>query len=250
MTKIARLSRGRAIQLLQAALLVEFARLPLGTMSGADIESFFDAYGLDLIPHVDRIEAIDGLVEAGDLGVHLYAAELWRIAEPMSARFEQIKITTAGKDTVHLALENRKSDVSRYWRYGQPWLQERLERVYAVLLDSPLTPPPFPSSIEIRLGEIQTEQRELAAKIDALIALIDSNNSFRQADAENYEAVRASLGELKIEVAKPITTPSRLEQIAWGTLSFLAKKFAEGPIGVAANQLWDFILTVITDHLL
>ena len=242
-----KLDRAEAIALMQGALLVELFKSIGHVMASGRVEAFFDDFGLDLIPILDRQCVVQGLLED---------SLVTQRSNPWSAGVDQfdpdpemvylpLRLVEEGLTRLRVDRRRPNSAISQYIRNGENWLQRRLEEIYAPMGESALACLPGAPDVDLDFDSDPILQLALLSKLDNLIDAVTASNAFRIGDAKNFAAVTSALNEAKSELKSGKTTIGRMEAIAFGACSFLAAKFAETIVGILATDFWSSLVAAI-----
>lgn len=79
---------------------------------------------------------------------------------------------------------------------------------------------------------------EAMATLDALIVVVRDSNSYRESDEADQERRLAELEAGKTLLKSRWVSRETVKAALWGTLVYLASKFADAPIGEAAATAW------------
>jgi hypothetical protein len=91
----------------------------------------------------------------------------------------------------------------------------------------------------VRLDHNQHSYEETLTKIDHLIDIVRESNSYREADGADQERRIAELEAGRRVLGSRWVSVSTLKAGLIGTLTYLASKFADAPIGEAATCAWN-----------
>ena len=90
----------------------------------------------------------------------------------------------------------------------------------------------------VALDHNQPAYNETLAAIDRLIEVVRESNSYREADAADQERRIAELEAGRRLLGSRWVSAATVKQAFIGTLTYLAGKFADAPIGEAATWAW------------
>ena len=82
------------------------------------------------------------------------------------------------------------------------------------------------------------EYVEAVAALEALIVVVRESNSYRDADEADQERRLAELEAGKVLLKSRWVSKAAVKGALWGTLVYLASKFADAPIGETATTVW------------
>jgi len=225
--------------LLRCGLLIKLVRNPINELRTAQIEHFFDDFGLELIPEYDRQAVLDSLTEDG-----LVEFSDTHTGSGTQSSVERYGLTSLGISTVEAERKNPGSPIYRILVNGDEWLQKHVEEVYGLIMESPLEVIPAPPTAEIDFNQFVEQQKQLLAKLDQLVDALNANNAFRHGDSASHAWVMADLAELRTQIGCGHTKVSRLESAGYGALTYVAKKFADSVISTYASDIWKIIINV------
>jgi len=93
----------------------------------------------------------------------------------------------------------------------------------------------------VPLDHNQPPYIETVAALDQLISLVRESNSYREADADDQDRRLAELEAGRRLLGGRLVSWATLQAGLIGTLTYLAGKFADAPIGEAAGWVWTAI---------
>ena len=91
----------------------------------------------------------------------------------------------------------------------------------------------------VTLDDNSPEYRDVVDTLDKLKRAIEANNEYRNSDLEDHERRLTDVeSTLKLLENKRVNV-NAMKAVAFGSLVYLAEKFAEHPIGELAKAAWD-----------
>lgn len=90
----------------------------------------------------------------------------------------------------------------------------------------------------VELDHNQPDYVEAVASLEALIVVVRESNSYREADETDQERRLAELEAGRTLLKSRWVSKDTVKAALWGTLAYLASKFADAPIGEAAATAW------------
>ena len=97
----------------------------------------------------------------------------------------------------------------------------------------------------VSIDHNSSEYRSVVEKLEALRAAVESNNEFRSENLDEHERRLTDIETtLKILENKRVRVGA-VRVAAYGTLIYLAEKFADEPIGELASAAWEALKTLL-----
>lgn len=109
---------------------------------------------------------------------------------------------------------------------------ERIEELEAAAAPFPLPGP------AMALDHAAPRYVKASAALEALIIVVRESNSYRESDPADQERRLAELEAGRTLLKSRWVSPETLKATLWGTLAYLASKFADTPISEAAAAAW------------
>lgn len=126
-------------------------------------------------------------------------------------------------------------DRTRAMLMGAIIAYERIEELEAAATPFPLT------DLAIALDHAAPIYVQASTALETLIIVVRESNSYRENDPADQERRLSELEAGRTLLKSRWVSPDTVKAMLWGTLAYLASKFADTPIGEAAAAAWTAI---------